>query len=184
MDGTNRYELTEIDKILGMGMLSDSCGAADVVNMLYIRYGVCVEILWNPNISKWCPNVRTIAFEPCNIYKRERNTNIRILAELYKSFRNDNYYKALNAGIRIAELYVIKRFIYRKDKQMNDLVHDQVKYERITKILDECDNSYIRLGLEDEIDDQITQEYLDGSIYECLTELINTYGYTTTINEI
>lgn len=36
----------------------------------------------------------------------------------------------------------------------------------------------------DRIDGQITQEYLDGSIYEHLTKFINTYGYTTTINEI
>lgn len=184
MDGINRYELTEIDKILGIGMLSDSCGAADVVNMLHIRYGICVEIMWYPNIGQWCPNVRTIAFEPRNVDKRELTNNISLLAELYKNFRDANYYKALNAGIRIAKLYVIKHLIYRKDKQMNDLVHDQVKYERITELLDKCDNRYIRLGLEDRIDDQVTQEYLDGSIYEHLTKFINIYGYTTTINEI
>lgn len=79
---------------------------------------------------------------------------------------------------------MIKQLIYRKDEQMNSLVHDQVKYERIAGLIDECDNSYIRLGLEDRIDDQVTQEYLDGSIYEHLTKFINTYGYTTTINEI
>lgn len=140
--------------------------------------------MWYPNIGKWCPNVRTIAFEPRNVDKRELTNNISLLAELYKNFRDTNYYKALNAGIRIAELYVIKQLIYRKDEQMNSLVHDQVKYERIAGLIDECDNSYIRLGLEDRIDDQVTQEYLDGSIYEHLTKFINTYGYTTTINEI
>lgn len=110
--------------------------------------------------------------------------NLTVLGELYKNFREANYYKALNAGIRIAELYVIKQIIYRKDKQMNDLVHDQVKYERITELLDECDNRYITLVLEDRVDGQVTQEYIDGSIYEHLTKFINTYGYTTTINEI
>ena len=65
---------------------------------------------------------------------------------------------------------------------MNSLVHDQVKYERITELLGELDNRYIRSGLEDRIDDQVTQKYLDGSIYEHLTKFINTYGYTTTIN--
>lgn len=52
MDGINRYELTEIDKILGMGMLSDSCGAAELVNVLFIRYKVIVEIIWYPNIRR------------------------------------------------------------------------------------------------------------------------------------
>ena len=150
--------------------------------MLHIRYGVCVEIMWYPNIGKWCPNVRTIAFEPRNSDKKELSNNIALLGELYKNFRDDNYYKALNAGIRIAELYVIKQLIYRKDEQMNSLVHDQVKYERITELLGELDNRYIRSGLEDRIDDQVTQKYLDGSIYEHLTKFINTYGYTTTIN--
>ena len=184
MDNVESYFLSAIDRILGKGIIRKNSGAADVVNMLHIRYGVCVEIMWYPNIGRWCPNVRTIAFEPRDIDKRKLGNNIRILAELYENFREANYYKALNAGIRIAELYVIKHFIYRKDKQMNDLVHDQVKYERITELLDEHDNPYIRLGLEDRIDGQITQEYLDGSIYEHLTKFINTYGYTTTINEI
>lgn len=184
MDNVESYFLSAIDRILGKGIIRKNSSAADVVNMLHIRYGVCVEIMWYPNIGKWCPNVRTIAFEPRNVDKRELTNNISLLAELYKSFRDNNYYKALNTGIRIAELYVIKQLIYRKDEQMNSLIHDQVKYERITELLDKCDNSYIRLGLEDRIDYQVTQEYLDGSIYEHLTKFINTYGYTTTINEI
>ena len=184
MDNVESYFINAIDRILGKGIISKNSSAADVVNMLHIRYGVCVEIRWCPNIGKWCPNVRTIAFEPRNVDKRELTNNISLLAKLYKNFRDTNYYKALNTGIRIAELYVIKQLIYRKDEQMNSLVHDQVKYERIAGLIDECDNSYIRLGLEDRIDYQVTQEYLDGSIYEHLTKFINTYGYTTTINEI
>lgn len=184
MDNVESYFLSDIDIILGKGIIHKNTGAADVVNMLHIRYGICVEIMWYPNIGQWCPNVRTIAFEPRNVDKRELTNNISLLAELYKNFRDANYYKALNAGIRIAKLYVIKHLIYRKDKQMNDLVHDQVKYKRITEFLDRCDNSYIRLILEDRIDAQINQEYLDDSIYEHLTKFINTYGYTTTINEI
>lgn len=132
MDNVESYFLSAIDRILGKGIIRKNSGAADVVNMLHIRYGVCVEIMWYPNIGKWCPNVRTIAFEPRNVDKRELTNNISLLTEL----------------------------------------------------LDKCDNSYIRLGLEDRIDDQVTQEYLDGSIYEHLTKFINTYGYTTTINEI
>lgn len=177
MDGTNRYELTEIDKILGMGMLSDSCGAAELINVLFIRYNVIVEIMWHPNIGKWCPNVRTIAFEPRNIDKKELGNNIRILAELYKNFRDTNYYKALNAGIRIAELYVIKQLIYRKDKQMNDLIHDQVKYERITELLDNCDVKKYHTTIEEHTDIVVNEDYVTGSIKYQLTKYIKENGW-------
>ena len=87
MDNVESYFLSAIDRILGKGIICKNSGAADVVNMLHIRYGVCVEIIWYPNISKWCPNVRTIAFEPRNIDKRKLGNNIVFLSELYKNFR-------------------------------------------------------------------------------------------------
>lgn len=184
MDGINRYELTEIDKILGIGMLSDSCGVAELVNVLFIRYKVVVEIIWYPNIRRWCPNVRTIAYVPNEMDGHKITKDACSIGILYNTHKTYDYYKALLIGLRIAKLYIVRCLIYREDIEILKLIHDQVKYERITELLDNCDNSYIRLGLEDRIDDQVTQEYLDGSIYEHLTKFINTYGYTTTINEI
>lgn len=71
MDNVESYFLSAIDRILGKGIIRKNSGAADVVNMLHIRYGVCVEIMWYPNIGEWCPNVRTIAYEPHNIDVRK-----------------------------------------------------------------------------------------------------------------
>jgi len=45
MDNVESYFLSAIDRILGKGIISKNSGAADVVNMLHIRYGVCVEIM-------------------------------------------------------------------------------------------------------------------------------------------
>lgn len=113
MDGINRYELTEIDKILGMGMLSDSCGAAELVNVLFIRYKVIVEIIWYPNIRRWCPNIRTTAYVP---------------------------------------------------NEMLKLIHDEVQYERITNLLDNCDVSKRHTSIEKHIDTVVNENYVTGSI--------------------
>lgn len=61
MDGVAKRELTEVEMILGKGMLYDSSGLTELVNMYYLRYGIIIEVVWYPNLKKWLPNVRTIA---------------------------------------------------------------------------------------------------------------------------
>ena len=49
MDGVAKRELTEVEMILGKGMLYDSSGLTELVNMYYLRYGIIVEVVWYPN---------------------------------------------------------------------------------------------------------------------------------------
>lgn len=45
MDGVAKRELTEVEMILGKGMLYDSSGLTELVNMYYLRYGIIVEVV-------------------------------------------------------------------------------------------------------------------------------------------
>lgn len=177
MDGTNRYELTEIDKILGMGMLSDSCGAAELINVLFIRYNVIVEIMWYPNIKRWCPNVRTTAYVPNEMNGHKIMKNVCNIGVLYNNHKSYNYYKTLLAGLRIAKLYIARRLIYRKDIEMQKLIHDQVQYERITEILDNCDVKKYHTAIEEHTDIVVNEDYVTGSIKYQLTKYIKENGW-------
>lgn len=59
MDGVAKRELTEVEMILGKGMLYDSSGLTELVNMYYLRYGIIIEVVWYPNLKKWLPNYIT-----------------------------------------------------------------------------------------------------------------------------
>lgn len=50
MDGVAKRELTEVEMILGKGMLYDSSGLTELVNMYYLRYGIIIEVVWYPNL--------------------------------------------------------------------------------------------------------------------------------------
>lgn len=177
MDGINRYELTEIDKILGMGMLSDSCGAAELVNVLFIRYKVIVEIIWYPNIRRWCPNIRTTAYVPNEINGHKITKNISIIGVFYNNHKTYDYYKALLIGLRIAKLYIVRNLIYRNDIEMLKLIHDEVQYERITNLLDNCDVSKRHTSIEEHIDTVVNENYVTGSIKYQLTKYIEEHGW-------
>lgn len=57
MDGVAKRELTEVEMILGKGMLYDSSGLTELVNMYYLRYGIIIEVVWYPNLKKWLPKL-------------------------------------------------------------------------------------------------------------------------------
>lgn len=177
MDGTNRYELTEIDKILGIGMLSDSCSAAELVNVLFIRYKVVVEIIWDPNIRSWCPNIRTIAYVPNEMDGHKITKDACSIWILYNTHKTYDYYKALLIGLRIAKLYIVRRLIYREDIEMLKLIHDQVQYERITNLLDNCDIPEHHTSIEEHIDTVVNENYITGSIKYQLTKYIKENGW-------
>lgn len=177
MDGTNRYELTEIDKILGIGMLSDSCSVAELVNVLFIRYKVVVEIIWYPNIRRWCPNVRTIAYVPNEMDGHKITKDACSIGILYNTHKTYNYYKALLIGLRIAKLYIVRCLIYREDIEILKLIHDQVQYERITELLDNCDIPECHTSIEEHVDTVVNENYITGSIKYQLTKYIKENGW-------
>jgi hypothetical protein len=39
--------------------------------MYYLRYGIIVEVVWYPNLKKWLPNVRTIAYTPKEVENKK-----------------------------------------------------------------------------------------------------------------
>lgn len=177
MDGSNRYELTEIDKILGIGMLSDGCGAAELVNVLFIRYKVVVEIIWYPNIRRWCPNVRTTAYVPNEMDGHQIMKDVCSIGIFYNNHKTYNYYKALLIGLRIAKLYITRRLIYREDIEILKLIHDQVQYERITNLLDNCDIPERHTSIEEHVDTVVNKNYITGSIKYQLTKYIKENGW-------
>lgn len=177
MDGINRYELTEIDKILGIGMLSDSCGVAELVNVLFIRYKVVVEIIWYPNIRRWCPNVRTIAYVPNEMDGHKITKDACSIGILYNTHKTYDYYKALLIGLRIAKLYIVRCLIYREDIEILKLIHDQVQYERITELLDNCDIPECHTSIEEHVDTVVNENYITGSIKYQLTKYIKENGW-------
>lgn len=102
MDGVAKRELTEVEMILGKGMLYDSSGLTELVNMYYLRYGIIIEVVWYPNLKKWLPNVRTIAYTPKEVGNKKLVKNIKAIAVLYKSYFTEYFSDALQVALNIA----------------------------------------------------------------------------------
>lgn len=184
MDGVAKRELTEVEMILGKGMLYDSSELTELVNMYYLRYGIIIEVVWYPNLKKWLPNVRTIAYTPKEVGNKKLVKNIRAIGVLYKSYFTEYFSDALQVALNIAELYVVKRFIYWNDSYILSFIKSNSVYEDIIGLLDKVDNYDIYKGLYDRVFDEINKDYITGSILYCLTNHIKEHGWEKTYNEI
>lgn len=159
MDGVAKRELTEVEMILGKGMLYDSSGLTELVNMYYLCYGIIIEVVWYPNLKKWLPNVRTIAYTPKEVGNKKLVKNIKAIGVLYKSYFTEYFSDALQVALNTAELYVVKRFIYWNDSYILSLIKSNSVYEDIIGLLDKVDNYDI---------------YIKVYMIEFLTKLIKT----------
>lgn len=142
MDGVAKRELTEVEMILGKGMLYDSSGLTELVNMYYLRYGIIIEVVWYPNLKKWLPNVRTIAYTPKEVGNKKLVNTICIIALVIK-------------------VVVLER----KIKDCNDTIIDNRKVIRNNSILIEKSSEILKVSVNDikRIVDVLTSHITDSS---------------------
>lgn len=180
------YKPDAIDMILGKGMLLiDDCNIQDVAVMLHNRYRIIAEAMWLPNIGKYSPMVRTIAYIPKDVQEKygriignnKLSYNLTAISSFMRIFDSEDYYKVLSAAIRIAELYLLREIIYKEDEEMLKVIHDQVKYEAVTRVIDSCDNPDCKHGIIDHINNELDINYITGSIRWELTKHIKENGF-------
>lgn len=180
------YKPDAIDMILGKGMLlNNDCNIQDITVMFHKRYRIIAEAAWFPNIGKYSPMVRTIAYIPKDVQEKygrvagnnKLSYNLTAMSSFMRTFDNEDYYKVLSAAIRIARLYLLREIIYKEDEEMLKIIHDQVKYEAVTRVLDLCDNPDCKRGMIDYINDELDKEYITGSIHWELTKYIKENGF-------
>lgn len=181
------YEPDVIDVILGKGMLyNNQLNLQEIAVMLYKRYRIVVEASYLPNVGKFVPSVRTIAYVPRDVQERfgrfngnnKLSINLTNISSHMRRFESDNYYKVLSIAIRIAELYLLKNIIYKDNKEILKLINDEVQYERVIDFISEVDNPDILHGIEDHVIDEVNVNYITGSILWELTEYIKKDGWT------
>lgn len=126
MDGVAKRELTEVEMILGKGMLYDSSGLTELVNMYYLRYGIIIEVVWYPNLKKWLPNVRTI--------KRFIYWNDSYILSLIKS---NSVYEDIIGLLDKVDNYDIYKGLY-------DRVFDEINKDYITGSILYCLTNHIK----------------------------------------
>lgn len=181
------YEADVIDVILGKGMLyNNQLNLQEIAVMLYKRYRIVVEASYLPNVGKFVPIVRTIAYVPRDVQERfgrvigtrKLANNLNNIGRLIDRFKNEDYYKVLSIAIRIAELYLLKNIIYKDNEDVLKLINDEVQYERVAELIGEVDNPDILNGIVDHAIDEVNVNYITGSILWELTEHIKKDGWT------
>lgn len=188
MENNKLYKPNAIDLILGKCIIHEDSNLQDVAVMYFKRYKIVVEAGWLNNIGLFSPSIRTVAYTPKEVIKRNDgiagynilNHNRKELYSVLENFNYTDYYTVLNVAIEIARLYLLRVIIYQDNDEILNLIKGDSYYDKIIGLIDVLDEPIASKCIRDRIVDEINYSYITGSIIWELTEYIKTNGYETT----